>query len=313
MTTQHDNDFFPEGDNNTELPIPESVNHPQNEKPKNDQADDLPTYTNETPKPKRSARNPILIACGLFMGVIMMCCILPVILIGGGLAVAGAALDEVNDEYIETLDIDDEDNVTLDININVGAVEINGRGDTDEIRVSVYREATAFNTDRAQELLDSIAVNIYRDGDRYVIESNTADDNGFMENSRVQLEIEVPETLNIVATSEVGAIDIDNVIIDNRLEVESNVGSFSFDGTIAGEGIYEIRANVGSVEMRFDDDSSFFIDVQTEVGAIDNGMDLQDVSMERNGPSNTLIGTYGEDPESTLRIFSDVGAVELKD
>lgn len=282
------------------------------EKAKNEDA--LPNIGMPT-ESKKSSRNPIILGCGLLVAAIALCCCLPVMVLGGG-AVALTAISESNkvtETTEEVLPISDDGDVNLEVNNLVGSVNIQGRN-VDEIQVDIKKEARAISESQARERLDDIQVDVRRDGNRYIIDVTGNNDSGLFDNLSVDLDITVPEDVNVVVNSDVGSIHLKDVRIVDNLDLSSDVGSIEFEGTISNPGTYQMYTSVGSIDVRVSNDSRFSVDARTNVGTIQNSLTLTDSDNTRDTVSSTLRGDYGgSNPQAILTLTSDVGSISLRD
>lgn len=265
----------------------------------------------------RSSNRVFVWACASMVAVVVMCCCgVPTLVIGGGAFLAGVAnANEVSRRDTETLDIG-EGIVNLEVTNRVGETRIRGEEDLDEIEIEIVRRATGLTDSRAQNAFAQMTVEVRRDEDRYIIEVADYDDSlGFLEHRSIDLLITVPTHLNMTVTNNVGAMSVRDVEIVDALELINEVGSIEFTGKIGPEGTHRIKNNVGSVEVRVTGESSFRLDASANVGSVDSNLALRDEAATQEDVGNSLTGVYGEnaDPAATLTITTDVGGIDLRD
>lgn len=268
-----------------------------------------------TPTPPSNHSRRWLLSCGIaLLMFVSFCCVLPILGFGTMVAVAQiASSNEVTDQNTEVLEVTTEQ-INLSVKNEIGEVIIRG-GDVEDIEVEITRQSSGISEDAARSSLDDLEIELERDDDEYKIEVDQNDGGflGFARNASVDLRITVPTRLNLDVQSDVGSIDIRDVIILDELDLSNEVGSIRFDGQIGPTGDHEISSEVGSIELRIAEGSAFELEVETEVGSIDNQLELSNVEREReNGPGETLQGVYGRESNASLRISSEVGSIEIR-
>ncbi|MCL4879818.1 MAG: DUF4097 family beta strand repeat protein [Anaerolineae bacterium] len=271
-------------------------------------------YVPSEPKPRQSGflRGCLLLGCAA-----MFLCCFSAFGLGAGVAALGATVDANEQKAVknERLVIN-SDEVNLVVENYVGKVKISGSRSAEDIQVTLELKATGMTEDRARTRLDSIRYEVERDGDTYRVWAREDENTGFWDkigNSSVDMTINVPEELNITVTSNVGEIDINNVIIRDKLDVTTEVGGVKFSGQIGPEGDHSITTNVGAVKVRVTRDSSFRLDAKSNVGDVNADLDLNNEQNSQEVVSRQVSGDYGNDPEATLTIISDVGEIEIRD
>jgi hypothetical protein len=203
--------------------------------------------------------------------------------------------------------------VNLQVVNEVGTISIRGEEDAQEIEVEIIRRASGFSKNRAQDLLNQITVDVHQEGNQYIVEVNDAEhDFAFFEHRSVELRITVPETLNVDVTSNVGTVSVRDVAIVDALNLTSEVGAIEFEGRIGPEGIHTITSNVGAVEIEVNDESGFMLDARTDVGGVDNDLELENPIHTQDGAGESFVGQYGEG-DATLTITANVGGISIKD
>ncbi|MFP4320946.1 MAG: DUF4097 family beta strand repeat-containing protein [Anaerolineales bacterium] len=263
--------------------------------------------------------NPVLIGCGVgLVAVLLVCCVLPIVFLGGFGAVA-AIVDgnTVSERSTERLEIEDEDDINLEVRNEVGDVRIQG-ADVDDIQVEIDRQASGLSESDARDNLAEIEVDVRREGNRYIIETSGLGDNiNILNESHVDLRISVPDDvpLNVTADNNVGDLSVREILAADRIDLQMNVGDLTFEGEIANGGEHEIAVDVGEVDVTLSNNSRVRIDAATNVGDINSDLDLRDQQTGGDVVDSSLQGVYGEGRETiaSLRIRTDVGDINLDD
>jgi hypothetical protein len=144
------------------------------------------------------------------------------------------------------------------------------------------------------------------------------------ENDSVIFDITVPHNVDLPLSNQVGSFDIsgvsgqvaiaastgsitvDNVQLARHSSLVTNVGSITFAGSFAPQGMYSVNTNVGSIDLAFQNSPSLQVDAQTNVGTISS--DFPSLSVSRN----IAQGTLGNGPASRLFLRAGVGSISLR-
>lgn len=272
-------------------------------------------YTPGQPQPSSSGllRTLLMLGCA----VIFLCCF-SIFGIGAGIT-ALAATTEANEQtktVTETLSIEDIENINLVVENEVGKVTVNGSRTAENIEVTLKMRATGVSESRAKEKLENLDYAVEFDDDEYIIKVENDSDESFFNfgDATVDVIITLPESINLSITNNVGKIDIRNVIIRDQLDLTVDVGEVRFEGQVGPQGEHRIEANVGDITVQVTRDSRFALDARTDVGEISTDLTLENKDENWETVSQHLTGLYGaDDPEATLTIVSDVGAIEIRD
>jgi hypothetical protein len=280
-------------------------------------------YSQEAANQPRSRNNlPLIALVGCVVGFACLCCAVPLGLLSGvGIIATIFEGNEVSESSVETLAIEDPDNVNLVIDNPIGEVIINGEADTNEIRVEITRRASGLTEDRARNALDDLEVTVERSGNEYRIIVNDPDEE-FFENlagSSSDLNITVPNELNIDAESNVGAVRVRNVTTRDRMDIQSDVGQIEFEGVLSPGGRHTLQTDVGSIDVTVLPGSVFALEVETDTGDVDIDFDHGDDTCPSGaeGPDIEIACEYayeqGRDIEGRLSVQSSTGSIDIRD
>lgn len=276
-----------------------------------------PTYSTprQTNSGMSSSTRTFMIGCfSCFALLICICCIVPMACFG--IFAVGAAIaesNEVTENSTEILEVVGDDTVNLEVVNSVGETSIRGEPGVRQIEIDITKRATGLQQSAAQEAVDNLDVQVRRQGSRYIIEVNNDGDDGLFIDPTVDLRITVPTEVNITATSDVGSITVRDIEIVSELELESSVGEIDFEGKIGPRGIHRVASDVGSIEIQVTNDSSFRLDASSDVGSVDVDLNLRNPNRNDDGVGGSVTGDYGQSPDATLRVSTDVGSITLRD
>ncbi|MBZ0308886.1 MAG: hypothetical protein K8I82_22655, partial [Anaerolineae bacterium] len=270
------------------------------------------------PSEPQSKNNTVFRGCMLLGCAVMFLCCFSVFGMGAGVAALGATIDANEQKVVKTERLAVEsDDVNLRIENAVGDIKINGSRSANDIEIELELKATGMTEERAKERLDNITYEVERDGDVYYIRVDEDKDTGFLNkigNSHINITVTVPEILNVTVTNNVGDIDISNVVIDDKLDLTTDVGEVSFAGQIGPKGDHSITTSVGAIEVRVTRDSSFHLEASSDVGDVKTDLDLANDRSNQEVVSQQVEGDYGSDsPEATLTLVSEVGEIKIRD
>lgn len=283
------------------------------EKPKNDAP---PSLENSYSSRRQHRRNRF--ACvflGMMVAVPLTCCscLIACLAIFGAFE-ANAHRNRITREETYTMGFDSGDDITIEIHNEVGATVVRGEDNLDEIEIVAEFSATGITKTRAQENVDAMQVETRREDGRYIIET-LQNEGGNFDNSSVNLEIRVPQHLNLMVTNEVGAIEVKDVEINNIMTLSNDIGRIKFEGRLGEEGDYRITSSIGEIEVELDDPQNMRIEARSEVGSVEVGLDLSPRQETEDGVSRSIVGILGDDddPDATLTVQSEVGRISVKD
>jgi DUF4097 and DUF4098 domain-containing protein YvlB len=72
----------------------------------------------------------------------------------------------------------------------------------------------------------------------------------------------------LIASSGVGTVKVEQVLLTNSGSIQTTSGSITFDGSIASHARYHLESNVGSLYVTLPIQSSLHLDAETVTGAI---------------------------------------------
>ncbi len=133
--------------------------------------------------------------------------------------------------------------------------------------------------------------------------------------SSVDLDVTVPQGMNVevdsisgsisannvtgqvILAAQSGSISVENSQLSGNSTLSSVSGSVHFDGSIAQNGTYNFSSSSGSVDVTLPASSSFHLDARSSSGTVNNEFNTNDV---------------GAQPRPALTIHSDSGSVDLQ-
>jgi hypothetical protein len=149
----------------------------------------------------------------------------------------------------------------------------------------------------------------------------------FFGKNSVDYELTVPLIADLELKTDVGKIDVSNVIgqmklasdagsihathisLQGQSELKSDVGSLNFSGSIDPQGTYKFLSDAGSINVTLPEDASFYVDASTDVGSIRCNFPLKSQSKISHTKLN---GKVGNPPYANLTLKTDVGSITLK-
>jgi DUF4097 and DUF4098 domain-containing protein YvlB len=278
----------------------------------------------ETPRRQRSRSSlwPLYIAGGC-MALCCLCCFLPLCLLaatGAGMA-AVLSNSETTRVATQTLTVNPDTPVTLNVDGTSGSITVQRGGKDDEVTVNSTKRAYGLTKSAAEKELDNITLDVKQpnDGNEITISVNTDHRQNsfwFLAN-QVDLIITVPENVELLLQNNTGSIDISGVKA-RSLDIQTNTGSVTFDGEIVSNPTqtFNIQTNTGSITVSLPANTSVQVDARADVGSVsvDRGFNaITDVSEDHSGVGATWRGTINDHSEDmpTLRLHSNTGSVTL--
>ncbi|WP_162909519.1 DUF4097 family beta strand repeat-containing protein [Aggregatilinea lenta] len=276
-------------------------------------------FVPETAAPRRRRWPWIVLGC-LFAPC--LCCALSIGVVAGGGAIAASVYDDhrITDSGTETVAIDPGEPVRVEIDSQVGNIEIRS-GATDEITVEWTKTASGFSDGSAQDRLNKMSVDASeQDGTVSVVVDAGHTNNNFFSDifgraNSVDLTITVPdELLALDVGLNIGEISIDNVDV-GELALTNNTGDMVFSGALTGDGPFEVRTNIGTVTLELPADTTAQVDATTDIGTVKvEDFDTISGSGSENVPGDEWTGSIGsgQDGSRTLEVRVNIGDVTIR-
>jgi len=145
--------------------------------------------------------------------------------------------------------------------------------------------------------------------------------------SNADYEISVPLMTDLELKTDLGKIDVSNVIgrmklysdagsiyatqvsLQGNSTLKTDVGSIYFSGTIENQGTFKFLTDAGSINVNLPEDASFEVDAKTDVGSIRCNFPIKGHSKKSH---TKLQGKVGNPPYATLTLKTDIGSITLK-
>ncbi|MGE5296870.1 MAG: DUF4097 family beta strand repeat-containing protein [Solirubrobacterales bacterium] len=223
----------------------------------------------------------------------------------------------------ETLTAPLTDITSLDVNTNVGKIELK-TGDVAEAQITAQIKVKADSEEKAQELAERVRVEVEPSGRTLVIKAEKP--SGFGRNElAVDFTIVAPAALAIKATTNVGDIYVTD--FTGRVEARCDVGQVTCTGLRGDADLHtnvgnvraeyspdapaaisvDASANVGDVELRGPKDISAKVAAETNVGSIDSDRPLT----IRGSLGKSIHASLGNG-EGRIKLGSNVGSVRIR-
>ena len=216
-------------------------------------------------------------------------------------------------DYTESRELvqETDGDTTLNIDAGAGTLNVSGSNSVDVILVEAVIVVDGVSDKKARKLVEErVRLEMVRSGDTVRLVSDI-DDGGWSWNQqlRIDLEIQIPDSMNLVVDDGSGSIVVRDVLGDVAIDDGSgsvdifNVGSLYLDD---GSGSIDVRGVRGDVEV---DDGSGGLDISDVGGSvrIDDGSGSIDV---RSVVADLIIISDGSGGVN----YSDIGGVvELDD
>lgn len=227
----------------------------------------------------------------------------------------------------ETLDIAPEKASKLDIDIEVGKVEIE-YGNTKNVDIDIKYTSNGISEEKVSAALENAKVTAEVKGDTLYIKSVEKDFDTRFVNLTADLDIILPsEFSDFVIESDVGDIrlnklngsfditaDVGNVKLDSlvgKFKVDADVGNVDCDNlTINGNS--EINADVGNIDISLESVDECNLQLVADVGDID--VDTQGLDFEEKSESKDYVGKKQVvviDGKCNVTLKADVGTVKV--
>jgi len=200
-----------------------------------------------------------------------------------------ANAEDCNKEAARNLQLDA--NGATKVAIAAGAGELQIKGERGRNQLTVKGTACASN----QDLLEKIQLEGRRDGDTLIVKAVLPDADGFLGYARLDLNIALPDSIELTVTDSSGDTTIDNVralaLTDSSGDVE--IRGVSGDASVTdSSGDLEIQRVGGGVTLT---DSSGDIEVEQVTGAVTIDVDSSGgIRIDRAGAVHILTDSSGD-------------------
>lgn len=214
-------------------------------------------------------------------------------------------------------------NAVISVQNNVGNITIHrgGSGNQVSVTTTVRDDFLGHDPQVAYNSGDGNTLNI-------AVEDNRSGLN-FVNLSSVNLDITVPDNMNldlhtslgdiniegfqgqITAQSSAGDVTVTDVNLSGSGELQSSAGNVDFSGTFADNANYTLHTSAGNVDANFDPQDNVHIDARTSAGDIDS--DLPAVQVRDDGPVNKEAhGDLGNSQnQATVSLETSAGNVDI--
>lgn len=217
---------------------------------------------------------------------------------------------------------------TIEVTNPVGNVTIE-RGSTSSVTVRATSSAQDATSTQTQRDLESITVNTSQHGNTISVTVSMNEVDGLLGGNRhVDIDVMVPQQSTahvdlsvgdltvsgvsgrLVAKVDTGSITLSGGTLADGSQVQSNVGSITYQGALAPGADVSMQANTGSISLTLPADTATNLDASASVGSIDvSGWDMP-ISRDTTGQS--LTGTLGSPNSGVLHLRTGVGSIDVR-
>jgi len=202
-----------------------------------------------------------------------------------------------------------EGEVTLDLTNQVGDVFVEGTDDGQvvvEALVTAYG-ANAADAEAAADRTEVIATQ--EDAGRIRVIGRYPQSSTFRGRSpNVRFTVRVPRNCAVVVQNNVGRVQVDD--IEGTVNARTDVGDVEIRNLIM-RGDTQVRVNVGRIVVDLTTEEGFLVNARTNVGDIDSEFQVRGASERRAPPGDELIGEVGDDPQHTLDLQTRTGDISI--
>lgn len=278
-------------------------------------------FVPESAVPRRRHRRWPWIVLGCLFAP-CLCCALSVGVVAGGGAIAAAVYDDhkVTDTGSETIPVEADTPIRLDVDNQVGDVTIQP-GATDEITVEWVKTASGFSDSSARDRLAKMSIDASESNGTVSVVVDSGHDNAnfvsdiFNRANSVELTITVPDALLALGVDlNIGQIVVDGVGVE-ELSLNNNTGDVRFTGALSGDGPFEARTNIGDVVLTLPADTRADVQAETNIGSVAvSGFDTMNGSGSDDVTGDEWTGSLGagQGSASSLNVQVDIGAVTIR-
>ena len=152
----------------------------------------------------------------------------------------GAMMTESKDLVLSAAGID-----TLVIHCGAGSLKLQGTSGSGTIQISARLEVENFSEGDFRKLIqDNVQLSLQKLGNQAILKSEVKPPAGTNIEVRINLEVELPETINVDITDGSGSINVNN--LHSSLKIDDDTGSIKISD-ISGE--VRIADSSGSIEI----------------------------------------------------------------
>lgn len=200
------------------------------------------------------------------------------------------------------------------------SIHSGGSGSSVSIRATKLTEGFGGNP-------NNIHVNYTESSDNNTVTVTVDNGPSFVGLPVVNLDITVPNAIDLNLTSNTGSIDVNGVT--GQMSLQSNTGSITaeqdnltgsstlktdtgsvkFNGTIAQNSNYVFSTNTGSVNVTLPSDSTFHVDAKTDTGSFNSDFPVSNT--DKQGLGSEVHGDVGNSPTTTITLDTDTGSIHL--
>ncbi|MBL0387134.1 DUF4097 family beta strand repeat protein [Tumebacillus sp. ITR2] len=219
------------------------------------------------------------------------------------------------------LQLDVKNAKKLIVNSEVGNIHVVGAGSNTDGTLHFVKGVFGYSDAEATKFLQNVKLDVVRNGDTVNVNVNDAA-NKWLKRLHIDLEISIPETLDVQLTNKVGEITTQG--LQSAVTVASEVGSINiqgYKGTVkansktgkldiaGGQDIasVNVETNVGKVIVALPADANLNLEAQTDIGHINNELTLNDSHIDRQ----KVTGTLGDGSKGHVYIKTNAGSIDI--
>jgi hypothetical protein len=222
-----------------------------------------------------------------------------------------------------------EEAATLAVEVPVGDITVK-TGPAGQVKVEGVKRAYGATEADARQRLDDIQVRIEQSGDKVWVRVSGQFTGGSGGRSPgVDLTITVPQETTLSADmgvgrlqvsgtrgdvtidAEVGEVILTDVLPSEKLSLKTRVAGVEFSGALVPNGTYEFTTDIGKIDMRLPEESTFRIDARSDIGDVNVGFTVAGRSSRDALVGKEVQGEVGENPTTSLYLRSRVGEISV--
>jgi flagellar basal body-associated protein FliL len=197
---------------------------------------------------------------------------------------------------------------TLVIDNQVGSVEIE-TGDDDQVVVQATVRAWGADEAEAERLAQQTSVQIVQAAPgRIEITAGARGEMGLGRPPQVELRITMPRQGQVRVNVPVGSVAVNHLV--GTVQAQVGTGEIRASGLVM-TGDCSLAVQVGSVRAELPRDSAFYLEADTDLGAIQSEFDVAGAGDGREGLEQRLSGAVGQAPAYTLTLHVGAGEVVI--
>ena len=227
-----------------------------------------------------------------------------------------------NSSTVETRDFLVGNRPTIIVNNGIGTIRVLSSAESNQVRIRATKQDKGWVSGNSE-----LQVHYDQRTEENTIVVDSMHRWSIFGKNSVDYDITVPLIANLELKTDVGKIDVSDVIGQMRLisdagsiyathislqgqsKLKTEVGSINFSGSIDPQGTYKFESDAGSINVTLPEDASFHVDASTDVGSIHNNFP---VSGQSRISHSKLKGLVGNPPYASLTLKTDVGSITLK-